>query len=71
MVELSEPAHLTDMAGEIVVQHGERGKGKNSFFVCVESKNCKKRGGAHGGLFTMMIEMGLCGAFFFLFSKKE
>ena len=52
MVEMSEPAHLTDMAVEIGIQRGEWGAGKSSVFLIIESKHCNKGGVAHGGLYT-------------------
>ena len=39
MVELSEPAHLTDMAVEIGIERGDWGKGKSSVHLVIESKH--------------------------------
>ena len=37
MVEMSEPAHLTDMAVDIGIKRGEWGSGKSSVFLVIES----------------------------------
>ena len=37
MVEMSEPAHLTDMAVDIGIQSGEWGAGKSSVSLIIES----------------------------------
>ena len=47
MVEMSEPAHLTDMAVEIGVKRGLWGQGKSSVYITIENKHCNKGGVAH------------------------
>ena len=71
MTELSEPAHLTDMAVEIGIERGEWGSGKSSVFLNIESKHCNKGGVAHGGLYTMMLDMALGGALVSILPKEE
>ena len=71
MVEMSEPAHLTDMAVDIGIQRGEWGAGKSSVFLVIESKHCNKGGVAHGGLYTMMLDMALGGALVSILPKQE
>ena len=44
MVEMSEPAHLTDMAVEIGVKRGLWGQGKSSVYITIENKHCNKGG---------------------------
>ena len=71
MTELSEPAHLTDMAVEIGIERGDLGSGKSSVFLNIESKHCNKGGVAHGGLYTMMLDMALGGALVSILPKEE
>jgi len=71
MVELSQPAHLTEMAIGIGIERGDWGKGKSSVFVNIESKHCNKGGVAHGGLYTMMLDMALGGALVSVLPKEE
>ena len=71
MVEMSEPAHLTDMALEIGIQRGDWGAGKSSVCLNIESKHCNKGGVAHGGLYTMMLDMALGGALVSILPKQE
>ena len=71
MVEMSELAHLTDMAVEIGIQRGEWGNGRSSVWLQVESKHCNKGGVAHGGLYTMMLDMALGGALVSILPKQE
>jgi len=71
MVELSEPAHLTDMAVDIGIERGEWGGGKSSVILNIESKHCNKGGVAHGGLYTMMLDMALGGALVSILPKEE
>lgn len=71
MTELSEPAHLTDMAIEIGIERGDWGSGKSSVFLNIESKHCNKGGVAHGGLYTMMLDMALGGALVSILPKEE
>jgi len=71
MVELSEPAHLTDMAVDIGIERGEWGGGKSSVILYIESKHCNKGGVAHGGLYTMMLDMALGGALVSILPKEE
>ena len=71
MTELSEPAHLTDMAVEIGIERGDWGSGKSSVFLNIESKHCNKGGVAHGGLYTMMLDMALGGALVSILPKEE
>ena len=59
MVEMSEPGHLTDMAVEIGIERGDWGNGKSSVFLIIDSKHCNKGGVAHGGLYTMMLDICL------------
>ena len=62
MVKLSEPAHLTDVAIDMGIQRGEWGDGKSSVILPVESRHCNKGGVAHGGIYSMMLDMALGGA---------
>ena len=71
MVEMSEPGHLTDMAVEIGIERGDWGNGKSSVFLIIDSKHCNKGGVAHGGLYTMMLDMSLGGALVSLLPKNE
>ena len=71
MVEMSEPAHLTDMAIEIGIKRGIWGQGKSSVHLVIESKHCNKGGVAHGGLYTMMLDMSLGGALVSVLPKNE
>ena len=71
MVEMSEPAHLTDMAVDIGIERGEWGNGKSSVHLIIDSKHCNKGGVAHGGLYTMMLDMSLGGALVSLLPKNE
>ena len=71
MTELSEPAHLTDMAVEIGIERGDWGSGKSSVLLNIESKHCNKGGVAHGGLYTMMLDMALGGALVSILPKEE
>ena len=71
MTELSEPAHLTDMAVEIGIERGDWGSGKSSVFLNIEYKHCNKGGVAHGGLYTMMLDMALGGALVSILPKEE
>ena len=71
MVEMSEPAHLTDMAVDIGIQRGEWGNGKSSVYLNIESKHCNKGGVAHGGLYTMMLDIALGGALVSILPKEE
>ena len=71
MTELSEPAHLTDMAVEIGIERGDWGSGKSSVLLNIESKHCNKGGVAHGGLYTMMLDMALGGALVSILPKQE
>lgn len=71
MTELSEPAHLTDMAVEIGIERGDWGSGKSSVILNIESKHCNKGGVAHGGLYTMMLDMALGGALVSILPKQE
>ena len=71
MTELSEPAHLMDMAVEIGIERGDWGSGKSSVFLNIESKHCNKGGVAHGGLYTMMLDMALGGALVSILPKEE
>ena len=71
MVEMSEPGHLTDMALEIGIERGDWGQGKSSVTLVIDSKHCNKGGVAHGGLYTMMLDMSLGGALVSLLPKNE
>lgn len=71
MTELSEPAHLTDMAVEIGIERGNWGSGQSSVLLNIESKHCNKGGVAHGGLYTMMLDMALGGALVSILPKEE
>ena len=71
MTELSEPADLTDMAVEIGIERGDWGSGKSSVLLNIESKHCNKGGVAHGGLYTMMLDMALGGALVSILPKEE
>jgi uncharacterized protein (TIGR00369 family) len=71
MVELSEPGHLTDMAVEIGIERGDWGSGKASVVLNIESKHCNKGGVAHGGLYTMMLDMALGGSLVSILPKSE
>ena len=62
MVKLSEPAHLTDVAIDIGIQRGEWGDGKSSVILPIETRHCNKGGVAHGGIYSMMLDMALGGA---------
>ena len=71
MVDLSEPGDLSDMAVDIGIQRGNWGNGKSSVWLEVESKHCNKGGVAHGGLYTMMLDMALGGALVSVLPKQE
>ena len=71
MSDLSEPDHMTDMAIELGIERGEWGSGKSSFFLNVEKKHCNKAGVAHGGLYTIMLDMALGGALVCTLKKSE
>ena len=71
MTELSEPAELTGMAIEIGIKRGNWGAGKSSVSLDIESKHCNKGGVAHGGLYTMMLDMALGGALVSILPKHE
>ena len=71
MVEMSEPAHLTDMAVDIGVKRGLWGQGKSSVYITIENKHCNKGGVAHGGLYTMMLDMALGGALVSILPKRS
>lgn len=71
MVEMSEPSHLTDMAVDIGIQREEWGGGNASVSLTIESKHCNKGGVAHGGLYTMMLDMALGGSLVSILPKAE
>ena len=71
MVDLSEPGDLSDMAVDIGIQRGDWGNGKSSVWLEVQSKHCNKGGVAHGGLYTMMLDMALGGALVSVLPKQE
>ena len=71
MVDLSEPGDLSDMAVDIGIQRGDWGNGKSSVWLEVQSKHCNKGGVAHGGLYTMMLDMALGGALVSVLHKQE
>lgn len=71
MTELSEPAELTGMAIEIGIKRANWGAGKSSVSLDIESKHCNKGGVAHGGLYTMMLDMALGGALVSILPKQE
>ncbi|HIF46621.1 MAG TPA: PaaI family thioesterase [Candidatus Poseidoniales archaeon] len=61
MVELSQPGQLSGIAVQIGIERGEWGSGKASVTLDIESRHCNKGGVAHGGLYTMMLDMALGG----------
>jgi len=71
MSDLSEPDHMTDMAVELGIQRGDWGSGKASFSLDVESRHCNKAGVAHGGLYTLMLDMALGGSLVCTLKKEE
>ena len=71
MVDLSEPGDLSDMAVDIGIQRGDWGNGQSSVWLEVQSKHCNKGGVAHGGLYTMMLDMALGGALVSVLPKQE
>ena len=71
MTELSEPSNLTEMAIEIGIQREEWGTGSSSVSVEITAKHCNKGGVAHGGLYTMMLDMALGGSLVSILPKAE
>lgn len=71
MTELSEPSNLTEMAIEIGIQREEWGNGSSSVSVEITAKHCNKGGVAHGGLYTMMLDMALGGSLVSILPKAE
>ena len=71
MVELSQPGNLSEMAVTIGIERGEWGLGKASVQLNIESKHCNKGGVAHGGLYTMMLDMALGGSLVSILPKEE
>ena len=71
MTELSEPPNLTEMAIEIGIQREEWGTGSSSVSVEITAKHCNKGGVAHGGLYTMMLDMALGGSLVSILPKAE
>ena len=71
MSDLSQPDHMTDMAVELGIQRGEWGSGKASFSLLVENRHCNKAGVAHGGLYTLMLDMALGGSLVCTLKKNE
>ena len=59
------------MAVEIGIERGDWGSGKSSVLLNIESKHCNKGGVAHGGLYTMMLDMALGGALVSILPKEE
>ncbi len=71
MTELSEPSNLTEMAIDIGIQREEWGTGSSSVSVEITAKHCNKGGVAHGGLYTMMLDMALGGSLVSILPKAE
>ena len=71
MSDLSEPDHMTDMAVELGIQRGDWGSGKASFSLSVEARHCNKAGVAHGGLYTLMLDMALGGSLVCTLKREE
>ena len=71
MVELSQPGNLSEMAVTIGIERGEWGLEKASVQLNIESKHCNKGGVAHGGLYTMMLDMALGGSLVSILPKEE
>jgi len=71
MSNLSEPDHMTDMAVELGIERGHWGSGKASFSLQVSQRHCNKAGVAHGGLYTLMLDMALGGSLVCTLKKEE
>ena len=71
MVELSQPSQLSAIAIEIGIERGEWGLGKASVTLDIDSRHCNKGGVAHGGLYTMMLDMALGGSLVSILPKSE
>ncbi len=71
MSDLSEPDHMTDMAVELGIERGHWGAGKASFSLQVSQRHCNKAGVAHGGLYTLMLDMALGGSLVCTLKKEE
>lgn len=71
MTELSEPSDLTKIAKQIGIQMEEWGNGSSSVSVTITPDHCNKGGVAHGGLYTMMLDMALGGSLVSILPKAE
>jgi uncharacterized protein (TIGR00369 family) len=71
MVTLSEPAQLNDIAIEMGITRGEWGNGVASVELEIAQKHCNKGGVAHGGIYTMMLDMALGGALVSILPVEE
>ena len=62
MSELSQPPELSGVAKALGIRVGDWGKGSASVVVEVDDSHTNKGGVAHGGLYTMMLDMCCGGA---------
>lgn len=67
----SDPPNLSGIAKSLSIQRGQWSPGHCSVFVDVEEFHCNKGGVAHGGLFTIMLDMACGGALVSGLLKEE
>ena len=71
MSELSQPPVLSGIAQAMQITRGEWGGGKASVRVLVDDSHTNKGGVAHGGLYTMMLDMSCGGALVSILPAEE
>ena len=62
MVELSKPPTLNEVATSMGISLGKWGGGNSTLKLNVEQRHCNKGGVAHGGIYSMLLDMALGGA---------
>ena len=62
MVELSKPPQLNEVATYMGISLGEWGGGNSTLKLSVEKRHCNKGGVAHGGIYSLLLDMALGGA---------
>ncbi|MDP6869485.1 MAG: PaaI family thioesterase [Candidatus Poseidoniaceae archaeon] len=71
MVTLSKAAPLNKIAVNLGIERLGWGDGKSSLKLGVSKSHCNKAGVAHGGLYTMMLDMALGGALVSILPVEE
>jgi len=71
MVELSKPPLINEVATDMGIYLDEWGDGKSTLKLNVEGRHCNKGGVAHGGIYSLLLDMALGGALVSLLPVEE